>query len=91
MKIHMNYFAQVRQSAGGENETLDIKGGDTRALLALLAERHGDAFRSLVLDEKGDPRPGIILLLNDQPVPRGESKALADGDRISIFSPVAGG
>lgn len=92
MQIQVQYFAQVRQAAGRENETVKLAdGADVRALLAQLAERFGAAFRAFVLNENGDPRPGIIVLVNDQPVARGEKKVLADGNRVSIFSPVAGG
>jgi MoaD family protein len=92
MNVHMQYFAQVRQAAGTERETLTLaEGADVRALLARLDERHGEAFRAFVLDASGNARPGIILLVNDQPVDRAGSPRLADGDRVSIFSPVAGG
>jgi len=88
----MQYFAQVRQVAGVEQETISLdKDAELRGLLARLADRYGDSFRSFVLDTNGDSRPGIIVLVNDQPVARGQSPRLADGDRVSIFSPVAGG
>ena len=92
MKLQVQYFAQVRQAAGCGNETVLLDdGADIRGLLAWLAARYGVPFRSFVLDEHGDARPGIIMLVNDKPVARGQILRLADGDRVSIFSPVAGG
>ena len=92
MNVRMQYYAQVRQVAGVENETIALdEGADLRGLLARLADRYGDSFRSFVLDVRGDPRPGIIVLVNDRPVGGGESPRLAEGDQVSIFSPVAGG
>jgi MoaD family protein len=92
MRIQMQYFAQVRQAAGRDEESLGLPDAThIRGLLAFLADRHGAAFRALVLDAAGDSRPGIIVLLNAQPVPRGELQPLSDGDRVAIFSPVAGG
>jgi MoaD family protein len=88
----MHYFAQVSQAAGTARETLAVDDGvDLRALLARLADRYGEAFRAFVLDATGGTRPGIILLVNDQPIDRALNPRLADGDRVSIFSPVAGG
>lgn len=92
MNVHIKYFAQVRQATGTESESLILDGGaDLRALLARLADRHGEAFRVFVLDANGSARPGIILLVNDRPIDRALNPRLAEGDWVSIFSPVAGG
>ena len=92
MKITLSYFAQVRQAAGVETETLDFPdGSDLAAVIAEVAKQHGDELRALVLDDDGSVRPSILLLLNGAPVPRGTSPTLDDGSAVSIFSAVAGG
>ena len=55
VQVTINYFAQVRQAAGGvESERLSLdEGVDIQTALSELAGRHGDAFRALVLDQAG--------------------------------------
>ncbi len=92
MQVTINYFAQVRQAAGVESERLSLDDGvDIQTALAELSERHGDDFRSLVLDQAGAVRPGLLTLVNGQSVPSRQQHPLADGDEISLISAVAGG
>ena len=92
MNVDLTYYAQIRMAAGGAEERVETAAGTTvRSLLASLAARHGDAFRRLVLDDSGVPRPGLIVLVNDRPLATGTDPVLADADRVSLFSPVAGG
>lgn len=92
MKISFSYFAQVRQAAGAETEQLDIAAGsDLAAALALAAEKHGDAFRKLVLDDFGVVRPSMLVLVNGVPAQRGGTRQLADGDEVTLLSAVSGG
>ena len=92
MNVEISYYAQIRLAAGGASERATVAAGTTVvALLTTLAARHGDTFRRLVLDDANRPRPGIIVLVNDRPVASGADPALAEGDRVSLFSPVAGG
>jgi molybdopterin converting factor small subunit len=88
MKITFNYFAQIRQKAGTESETVSVADGAT-AIEALKAIDHGAEFAGLLFDESGALRPVILLVVND--VPAASDKVLNDGDRVQIFSPVAGG
>lgn len=92
MNIEITYHAQIRLAAGSASEKVAAEPGTTVvALLTARAACHGEAFRRLVLDDHGRVRPGIIVLLNDRPLAPGADPALADGNRISLFSPVAGG
>jgi molybdopterin converting factor small subunit len=93
VQVTINYFAQVRQAAGGvESERLSLDDGvDIQTALSELAGRHGDAFRALVLDQAGAVRPGLLTLVNGQSVPNQQRHPLADGDELSLISAVAGG
>ena len=92
MHVTLNYFAQVRQAAGVEAEQVQLD-DDTDVLGAVeeVAERHGKDLRGLVLDESGAIRPSLMVLVNGQSLSAGQSLALADGDEITILSPIAGG
>jgi len=92
MKIKLIYYAQVRRAAAMESETVTAADGIGLAeAVRQAAERHGEAFRTLVLDDAGSIRPVVLVLLNGVPATRGESRALRDGDEISMLSAVAGG
>jgi len=88
MKIRFSYFAQIRQKAGTESETVEVADGVT-ALEALQSIEHGDEFSGLLFDESGAVRPVILFVVND--VPAAPDQVLSDGDQVQVFSPVAGG
>jgi len=88
MKITCCYFAQIRQKAGVESETIEVADGAT-VLEAFQWMDHGDEFRGLLFDESGALRPVILWVVND--VPAAPEQGLRDGDRVQVFSPVAGG
>ena len=88
MKITFSYFAQIRQKAGTESETVEVPDGAT-AVEALKTIDYGDGFYGLLFDESGLLRPVILLVVND--VPSTSDTVLKDGDRVQIFSPVVGG
>ena len=88
MKVTFSYFAQIRKTAGTESETVEVPDGVT-VVEALKSVDHGDEFRGLLFDESGALRPVILFVVND--VPAASDTVLSDGDRVQIFSPVAGG
>ncbi len=88
MKITFSYFAQIRQTAGTESETVSVADGIT-VLAALKALEHGEEFNGLLFDESGALRSVILLVVND--VPAAQEAVLNDGDQVRVFSPVAGG
>ena len=88
MKITFTYFAQIRQLAGTESETVEVPDGAT-AFEALKNVDHGEAFRALLFDESGELRPVILLIINE--VLTAADHVLKDGDKVQLFSPVAGG
>ena len=88
MKITVSYFAQIRQKAGTESETVDLSDGVT-ALEAVKSIDHGNEFAGLLFDESGALRPVILFVIND--VPAAPDQILNNGDHVQVFSPVAGG
>ena len=88
MNITVNYYAQLRQAAGTETETIEIPDGTT-VPDALRSVDHGEAFKTLLFDDAGALRPVILLVVND--LPAMPDRILNSGDSLSVFSPVAGG
>ncbi len=81
MKIHVRYFAVVRERLGRSEETIDLPEGATvAAALDTLSSRH-DAIRAL--------RPYLQVAVNQESAP-GELP-LGDGDELALIPPVAGG
>ncbi len=88
MKISVAYHAQIRLAAGVDQDLVEIPDGGT-AVSALRAVSHGAEFTALLFDEQGRLRPVILLVVNDVPVE--PDQALQPGDKVAVFSPVAGG
>ena len=88
MNVTFSYFAQIRQKAGIESETVEVAEGGS-ALDALQSIHHGDEFSGLLFDKSGALRPVILLVVND--LPAAPDRVLNDGDHVQVFSPVAGG
>ncbi|HKA87965.1 MAG TPA: molybdenum cofactor biosynthesis protein MoaE [Haliangiales bacterium] len=81
MKIHVRYFAVVRERLRRETEDIELPPGATAAsALDALAERH-EPLRRL--------RPWLRLVVNQEAV--ADTTALADGDELALLPPVAGG
>ncbi|NOZ20977.1 MAG: MoaD/ThiS family protein [Planctomycetes bacterium] len=92
MKVTFRYFALVRKGAGTEREQVELPdGADARGALATLAQERGGDFQRQILDDSGTVRSNLIVLVNGQTVRQDEQRTLADGDEVSVFSPVAGG
>ena len=81
MKIHVRYFAVVRERVRRETEELELPAGATAATaLDALGERH-ESVRAL--------RRWIRVAVNQEAV--AESAPLSDGDELAVLPPVAGG
>jgi molybdopterin converting factor small subunit len=55
-----------------------------------LVNRHGDAFRRIVLTEQDKIQPALLLFVGDEQL-GGDTPHLKDGDVITILAPMAGG
>ena len=90
--MNIKYFAMFREITREKAFHLAKAPADMGALLELLSQRYGPAFRKAVFD--GDAlHTELILLVNGRNVrTTGElATPLADGDEVSVFPMVAGG
>ena len=77
MRIHVRYFAVVRERLGSEGEDVELPAGaDVAAVLARLGERH-EPLRSLV--------PYLRVAVNHTVVPL--EHALVNGDEVALIPP----
>jgi molybdopterin converting factor small subunit len=92
MKVTVRYLAQVKLAAGVAAEHVELEAPCTAPeLLQRLAERRGPVLRALLLTEDGRPQPTILLFVGAEQVSAAEAGTLADGDVVTVLSPMAGG
>jgi len=90
MRITVEYLAQLRVAAGAARAEVECPEGATvAALLARLADTHGDAFRALALDDDGAVRRTLLVAAGGRRV--GGEDALHEGDVLILGTPIAGG
>jgi molybdopterin synthase catalytic subunit len=81
MKVHVRYFAVLRERLGREEELLDLPAGsDVAAALATLSKRH-EGMSTLL--------PFLQVAVNQSM--SSWDRGLADGDELALIPPVAGG
>ena len=85
MKLHILYFARLREALGRDRETLEVPPtvvtvGDLRAWLVARGEPHASAF--------GEIRR-IRAAVNQAMV--NDDAPLSDGAEVAFFPPVTGG
>lgn len=84
MKIHILYFARLRETLGTAKETIEMSAPATIIiLLDTLRERGGVWAEALAAGRN------FRLARNQELCP--SDTTLADGDEIAIFPPVTGG
>lgn len=94
MDLELRFFATFREAVG--RKTIERSYGDDRVtvgdVLAALEDEF-DGLDCLLLDADGDIRPQLSVLRNGREVlhQEGVDTELRDGDRLSLFPPVAGG
>lgn len=92
MKLTVEYSAQLKQIVGCASEMIETdKPCTIRTLVRHLAERHGDSFRTFVLNENELIHPTLLFAVNDEQVDPREDLPLHENDRIGLYSPIAGG
>lgn len=89
MELTLRFFANFREDVGQKEIEREYSDNSTVGdVLESLTEEYGiDVF------EDGDLRPQISIMKNGTDVVHidGRETSLSDGDKLSIFPPVAGG
>ena len=78
-RVHVQYYAVLRERAGIAGEAVETAAADPAALYDEIAARRGLAF----------PRAMLRVAVNDEFADW--NRPLADGDRVVFIPPVAGG
>ena len=85
MKIHVLYFASLREKLGKDREDLDLPAGvDTVAALRAHLQARGGAWAEALADGKL-----LRAAVNQDMAPMGA--AIQAGDEVAFFPPVTGG
>lgn len=91
MNIQLRSFANFREALGARSVDRDVQDGATVGdVLHALDEEYAE-FE--VFDESGDLREYLSILVNGRDITHleGLDTPLEDGDKLSLFPPVAGG
>ena len=92
MELELRFFATFREAAGGKTVVREFEdGSDVGDVLRVLETEYEGMDGRLIVD--GDLAPQINVLKNGREVLhlQGLDTELVDGDRLSVFPPVAGG
>jgi len=91
MELELRFFANFREAVG--QKTIYREYEDVRTMGDVL-RRLDDEFPGMeVLEDDGSPREYGKIMRNGEDVDHidGMETTLSDGDRVSVFPPVAGG
>ncbi|MCW5652692.1 MoaD/ThiS family protein [Hydrogenophaga sp.] len=83
MKVHLRYFASIRETLGTGTETLETAAPTLGALREELVARGGAHAQALARGR------AVRMALNQ--VMSDESAALTEGAEVGVFPPVTGG
>ena len=92
--MNVNFYATLRQIAGGKTIEIPLPdGGTVQQLLDAVVERFPE-MREELLDPAGGLYPHVHLFVNGRDAPHLEQAMetpLGDADKIDLFPAVAGG
>jgi molybdopterin converting factor small subunit len=92
MKVTIDFSAHIKQKCNSPVYVLETEENlSVQELLRSLAKQQGELFHRFLFDHANNLKPIILLSVNDQQVAWHQNHFLQDGDRIAIFSPIAGG
>jgi molybdopterin synthase sulfur carrier subunit len=93
MEIELRFFATFRAAVGQKTVNWDVPEGSTAGDVLQAIEDEYPELVGELLDEDGDIQPQLTVLKNGREVVHleGTETELEDGDRFSVFPPVAGG
>lgn len=91
--LELRFFATYRAAVGQKILDREFEAGVTVGEVLEAIESEFPELAGDILDEGGDIQPQLSVLKNGREVVHMEGTAttLEDGDRLSIFPPVAGG
>lgn len=91
MKIQIRSFATFREAIGERSADREYPDGATVGDVLHALDEEYPTFE--VFDEDGDLREYLSILVNGRDITHldGTETALEDGDKLSLFPPVAGG
>jgi molybdopterin converting factor small subunit len=90
MRVTVHYMTQIKRSAGCSWEEVEAPEAiSLRDLVRLLADRHGSAFRTVLLDDAGEPRRSLLFFAGEEHAEL--SRPLSEGDAVTILAPMSGG
>ena len=90
MRVTVHYMAQIKRAAGCASEEIEIPAAVTlRALLQSLGDQHPPPFRSMLLDDAGEPRRSLLFFVGEEHVDL--AHPLKENDTVTILAPMAGG
>ena len=93
MELELRFFATFREAVGQKTIRREFPAdADVGDVLAAIEEEFPELVGE-ILDDGGDIQPQLSVLRNGREVVHidGTETTLADGDRLSVFPPVAGG
>lgn len=91
MKIFFSTNGQIRDVLGEERIALELPvDGGLSHILAEVSRRLDQSAQKLLMDEKNQLQPGLMIIVNDQMVFENEY-TIKDGDLVSILMPMSGG
>jgi len=92
MTVKVRFFARFRELLGSEIITDPEPGTTLTALVTRVAQTNREGYEA-IFDEQGMFREFVIVMRNGKRVETADSAnvAVADGDEIAVFPPVAGG
>jgi len=90
MRVTVHYMAQVRRASGRSSEIVELSvGAALLDLLRSLADHHGGAMRTMLLDDAAAPRKSLLYFVGDDHAE--PSRLLRDGDSVTLLAPMSGG
>ncbi|HIF33689.1 MAG: MoaD/ThiS family protein [Pirellulaceae bacterium] len=92
MQITIRYEAQTRRAVGLEEETIELVAPcRVSDCIQHVATLHPESLRPIVINAAGEIQPSLLIFLGDDQVVRDDTKELADGDTLTIMTPISGG
>lgn len=93
MKLRVKYSAQLRTALQRAEEFVELPDGSRLDEALVLLAGRDQSGRPHLIDERGRPRAGLIIVVNDAAVSSHEVSTLSlqDGDVLTLLPPIAGG